>query len=166
MCGVFALLSRNYMAKYPLGEIFKNFSNIYGRGPDSSKMLSITNNLFYGFHRLAIVDLSYNSDQPLKMETDDGNQLYVICNGEIYNHEALESEFGFKNASKSDCEVIMHLYNHFGDINEAANRLDGVFAFMLYDAKKDVLFVGRDPIGVRPMFMGMFSVLIHRFRHT
>ena len=55
----------------------------------------------------------------------------------------------------------MHLYNHFGDINEAANRLDGVFAFMLYDAKKDVLFVGRDPIG-GPMFMGMFSAFIHQ----
>ena len=42
-------------------------------------MISITNNLFYGFHRLAIVDLSYNSDQPLKMETDDGNQIYLIA---------------------------------------------------------------------------------------
>ena len=144
------------MAKYPLGEIFKGVSNIFGRGPDSTKLLSITNNLFYGFHRLAINDLSVYGDQPFRMVTDDGSEIYSICNGEIYNHESLKEEFGFKTMSNSDCEIILHLYNHFGDINEAANRLDGVFAFALYDSKKDVLFVGRDPIGVRPIFMGMF----------
>eukprot|EP00486_Rosalina_sp_Unknown_P013295 CAMPEP_0201595010 /NCGR_PEP_ID=MMETSP0190_2-20130828/192150_1 /ASSEMBLY_ACC=CAM_ASM_000263 /TAXON_ID=37353 /ORGANISM="Rosalina sp." /LENGTH=483 /DNA_ID=CAMNT_0048054843 /DNA_START=404 /DNA_END=1855 /DNA_ORIENTATION=- len=89
------------------------------------------------------------------MVTDDGDEIHLICNGEIYNHLELEKEFGFTMSSKSDCEVIMHLYKHFGDINLAADRLDGVFAFLLYDAKKDVLFVGRDPIGVRPMFMGV-----------
>lgn len=157
MCGIFALLSRNYMAKYPLGNIFSNFSNIYGRGPDISKLLSINSNIFYGFHRLAINDLSINGDQPFKMVTDDGDEIHLICNGEIYNHKALEKEYGFKMMSKSDCEVIMHLYKHYGDINKAADRLDGVFAFLLYDAKKDVLFVGRDPIGVRPMFMGMIN---------
>jgi len=154
MCGIFALLSRNYASKYKLSTIFANFANIYGRGPDSTKLLSVTNSLFYGFHRLAINDLSILGEQPMKMETSDGNEIHLICNGEIYNHMALEREYGFVTHGASDCEVIMHLYNKFGDINDVAQRLDGVFAFVLYDKKKDTLFAARDPIGVRPLFMG------------
>lgn len=154
MCGIFALLSRNYASKYSLPAIFKNLANIYGRGPDSTHLLSVNKNLFYGFHRLAINDLSITGDQPMKLTNEHGDDIHLICNGEIYNHAALEKEFAFKTLGASDCEVIMHLYQHFGDINQVAQRLDGVFAFILYDSKKDTLFAARDPIGVRPLFIG------------
>jgi len=153
MCGIFAVLSRNYASKYKLSELFKHFASIQGRGPDSTKILSVNNNIFFGFHRLAINDLSILGDQPMRLH-DEEHDLHLICNGEIYNHHKLEKEFGFKTQGASDCEVILHLYQHFGDINQVANRLDGVFAFTLYDAKKDILFAARDPIGVRPLFIG------------
>ena len=167
MCGIFALLSRNYASKYKLSELFKNFALIQGRGPDTTKISpSINSGLFFGFHRLAINDLSLLGDQPLSLKDDDCD-LHLMCNGEIYNHVALEEEFEFKTQGASDCEVILHLYRHFGDIEQVAKRLDGVFAFTLYDAKKDVLFAGRDPIGVRPMFIGMskFIFRVHFLTH-
>ena len=153
MCGIFALLSKNYASKYNLAELFKNLAFIQGRGPDSTKILAVNKNVFYGFHRLAINDLSILGDQPMRIH-DEKDDIHLVCNGEIYNHSELEKEFGFKTQGASDCEVIMHLYKHFGDIKQVATRLDGVFAFTLYDAKKDILFAGRDPIGVRPLFMG------------
>eukprot|EP01084_Bolivina_argentea_P258090 434970_1 len=153
MCGIFALLCRNYGKKYNLSELFKNLAYISGRGPDSTKIIGINSNVFYGFHRLAINDLTILGDQPMRL-VDNETDIHLICNGEIYNHLQIEREFGFKTQGASDCEVILHLYKHFGDINEVANRLDGVFAFTLYDAKKDILFAGRDPIGVRPLFIG------------
>ena len=154
MCGIFALLARNYASKYKLPELFRNLALIQGRGPDSTKIQSITGDLLFGFHRLAINDLSIRGDQPLSLSTEDG-QLHLMCNGEIYNHIALEQEFGFETQGASDCEVILHLYRALGDIEQVAQRLDGVFAFTLYDAQKDVLFAARDPIGVRPLFIGL-----------
>jgi len=155
MCGIFALLSRNYLAKYTESALYKNFYKLKNRGPELTKTTSITPNLYYGFHRLAINDLSYAGDQPMtfggKNPTDD--HLYLICNGEIFNHEALIKKYGFKPRSHSDCEVILHLYQQFG-IEKVVNEIDGDWAFVLYDKKKDVLFAGRDPIGVRPLFIG------------
>jgi len=154
MCGIFALLSRNYASKYKLSELFRNFGLIQGRGPDCSKLCcSISDSLLFGFHRLAINDLSINGDQPLTLSTDGGD-LHLMCNGEIYNHVALEKEYGFEMQSSSDCEVILHLYKKLGDIQQVAAKLDGVFAFTLYDPRTDVLYAARDPIGVRPLFIG------------
>jgi len=154
MCGIFALLSRNYASKYKLSELFRNFALIQGRGPDCSKLCcSITDSLLFGFHRLAINDLSIRGDQPLTLSTDGGD-LHLMCNGEIYNHVALQEEFGFETHSDSDCEIILHLYKELGDIQQVAARLDGVFAFTLYDPRSDTLFAARDPIGVRPLFIG------------
>eukprot|EP01083_Nonionella_stella_P065515 171742_1 len=153
MCGIFALLSRNYAQKYKLSELYKNFAYIHGRGPDSTKIIGVNNHLFYGFHRLAINDLTILGEQPMHLK-DHEHDVHLICNGEIYNHIELERQFGFKTHGHSDCEVIMHLYNKFGDINHVVHLLDGVFAFTLYDAKKDILMAGRDPIGVRPLFIG------------
>ena len=153
------MLARNYATKYNLSELFRNFALIQGRGPDSSKLCcSINDRLLFGFHRLAINDLSITGDQPLTLSTDDGD-LHLMCNGEIYNHIALEQEFGFQTQGGSDCEVILHLYRALGDIQEVARRLDGVFAFTLYDSRTDVLYAARDPIGVRPLFIGLYVSL-------
>jgi asparagine synthase (glutamine-hydrolysing) len=112
---------------------------------------SIAPNLFYGFHRLKIMDVSDAGMQPMQLD----DHLFLMCNGEIYNHHKLTEKYKFDVKSGSDCEVILHLYREFGgDIKKVAENLDGVFAFVLYDAQKETLFAGRDPIGVRPLFIG------------
>lgn len=147
MCGIFAYLGNNYK----IIDLCNYFMKIQKRGPDSSIMRQITDNLVYGFHRLSIVDLSHNGEQPLYSKDDN---ISLICNGEIYNHIDLKEKYEFNDLTgNSDCEVIIHMYKKFG-IDETIKQLDGVFSFILYDKEKDELFVGRDPIGIRPLFYG------------
>jgi asparagine synthase (glutamine-hydrolysing) len=109
----------------------------------------VSEQMVLGFNRLRINDLSEGGDQPLKM----GN-VSVIANAEIYNYEAIKAKYGFTFKSSSDCEIFLHLYNKFGNVEDFINELDGVFAFILHDGDTGKTFVGRDPIGVRPIFIG------------
>ena len=160
MCGIFALFVNDL--KCPTKNVVeKNFNKIQSRGPDNStlqhtvvtpkvngigkSLQPVPQHQWIGFHRLAINGLDSNSNQPLEQ-----NDVVVICNGEIYNHVELNEEHGFKPKTKSDCEVILHMYQHYGV--DFVNKLDGVFAFILYDKKNSKLMVARDPIGVRPLF--------------
>ncbi|XP_011349567.1 asparagine synthetase [glutamine-hydrolyzing] isoform X2 [Ooceraea biroi] len=77
--------------------------------------------------------------------------LFLLCNGELYNHKTLGKQYGYEYATKCDVEVIMHLYAHGGS-DKVARSLDGVFAFCLMDVEKRKLLIGRDPYGVRPLF--------------
>ena len=121
-----------------------NFSSIQHRGPDDTKHM-ILNNYFMGFHRLAINGVHSLSDQPFVFM----DNVCLVCNGEIYNHEVLKRKYGIETKSDSDCEVIYHLYKILG-IQRACEELDGVFAFIIYDNGR--ILLGRDVIGVRPMF--------------
>ena len=143
MCGIFFYMGN----KYKFENLLIDFNKIVSRGPDQSKIIDIDDKVF-GFHRLAINDLSENGMQPFI-----DNNIYLICNGEIYNHNYLKKEYDITCNSKSDCEVIIHLYKLVG-IEKTCQLLDGVFAFVLYDRNIDRLFVARDPYGVRPLFMG------------
>jgi asparagine synthase (glutamine-hydrolysing) len=108
----------------------------------------LNNNLKFGFHRLAIVDPSATANQPFYYSDN-----VSICNGEIFNHSILENKYEFKMETKSDCEVLLHMYNKFG-IDALVNELDAEFAFVIYDKKNNYLYAGRDPYGVRPLFIG------------
>ena len=107
-------------------------------------------NIFMGFHRLSINDLSKNGNQPFF--SPDGN-VSLICNGEIYNYKELAYEYNLNLKSNSDCEIILHLYFKIGFIN-TIKLLDGVFACVLYDKKNDVIHAARDPIGIRSLYIG------------
>jgi asparagine synthase (glutamine-hydrolysing) len=112
-----------------------------------------------GFTRLAINGLSAQGMQPFHILDKEGKPyLSWICNGEIYNHAALEKEHGFKCQSGSDCEVIGHLYDkmliHTAGLQTMMRALDGVFAFVLVDHRRGITLIGRDPYGVRPLFYG------------
>jgi asparagine synthase (glutamine-hydrolysing) len=82
--------------------------------------------------------------------TIDG--ITLICNGEIYNYKKLFAYIKIIPSTESDCEIIIHLYKHYG-IEYTLQILDGVFAFILYDKEKELLYVARDPYGVRPLYM-------------
>lgn len=66
----------------------------------------------------------------------------------------MKSKYGFEFESTSDCEIFLHLYEKFGSVDKFIHMLDGVFAFILHDGNTGETIVGRDPIGVRPIFMG------------
>ena len=147
MCGIFAYFGEHI----PFSVLKENFDKIQKRGPDNSVIKRINDQHFLGFHRLSINDVSEKGNQPLYHP--DTRDLVLICNGEIYNHKQLTEENGYKTNSNSDCEVILHLYKEYG-IEKTVKKLDGVFAFILYDGITNKIYAARDPFGVRPLFMG------------
>ena len=148
MCGIFAYINntdKSYTNIYNETFIAKQFEKGKSRGPESTNKIIkeyFNTTIFLGFHRLAINGLDDESNQPFFI---DG--IYLICNGEIYNYR----KFGLKFNTKSDCEVIIHLYKLYG-IEYLLELLDGVFSFVLYDTKIQKIYVARDPYGVRPLY--------------
>lgn len=144
MCGIFALLGKT---SHDIKKI--DDASLLGRnrGPEYSTLTVLEKNVFLGFHRLAINGLNSHSNQPLKR-----NDLYLICNGEIYNYVRLYDEMGIVPETDSDCEVILHVYERFG-IEGVLQMIDGVFAFILVDLKNEKIYTARDAYGVRPMFI-------------
>jgi len=82
--------------------------------------------------------------------------LWLVCNGEIYNHLELAQKYSIKTTTESDCEIILHLFHKIG-MNRLCRELDGVFAFCLYDHKTKTMYAARDRFGVRPAFFGKNS---------
>ena len=157
MCGIWSLISNNKETIPPeLEQIKAKYNTIQGRGPENSTLTHINENILFGFHRLCIVDVSDYGNQPFCLKTES-REIYLICNGEIYNHENLIKEYDIKVQSSSDCEPISHLYSKLG-MEKTIELLDGVFAISILDIDllKGVgkLMVARDRIGVRPVFMG------------
>jgi asparagine synthase (glutamine-hydrolysing) len=144
MCGIFFYLGK----QYTLQQLMPHFMASSHRGPDSSFLRSIGNNMYMGFHRLAIVDMSREGDQPFE-NVETGN--FAMCNGEIYNHTIIRKKLNTHINTKSDCGVILPLYEKVG-IREMMNRLDGDFGFLVVDVKTNQIHLGRDPVGVKPLF--------------
>jgi asparagine synthase (glutamine-hydrolysing) len=118
------------------------------RGPDWSGVFA-DDNAVLAHERLSIVDVEHGA-QPLTNQAED---LVLAVNGEIYNHRALRSEtpdYPFKTGS--DCEVILPLFERFGA--GFLDRLSGIFAFALYDKRRNDYLIARDPIGVIPLYTG------------
>jgi asparagine synthase (glutamine-hydrolysing) len=125
----------------------EGFAVLAHRGPDQHRVLSDATGTF-GFHRLAIMDVSEAGMQPF---VKDGVTLMV--NGEIYNEHDLKSRYAdYPYQGHSDCEVLLPLYADKGAALCA--ELDAEFAFVLHDANGQHLLAGRDPIGIRPLFYG------------
>ncbi len=119
------------------------------RGPDWSGIYS-SDKAILAHERLAIVDLNSGA-QPLL--SDDGKQVLAV-NGEIYNHKELRAEFApdYPFQTESDCEIILALYKEKG--TELLDYLNGIFAFILYDEEQDAYLIGRDHIGIIPLYHG------------
>jgi asparagine synthase (glutamine-hydrolysing) len=150
MCGIFALLNNKYCDKKKLEEACNKGKD---RGPEYSHFLDLPSiNCSLGFHRLAINGVDDDlSNQPFFI---DG--IYLICNGEIYNHKDLLNILNITPNSKSDCEIIIHIYKKYG-IEQTLQLLDGVFAFVMIDTNTKQIFVARDTYGVRPLFVNIFK---------
>lgn len=120
------------------------------RGPDWSGIYSDPTAIL-AHERLSIVDVEHGA-QPL-LDTVNGNVLCV--NGEIYNHMALRQLLRQPHdfQTYSDCEVILYLYDEL-EPRDFLNRMNGIFAFVLYDPRRNTWLVARDPIGVNPLYVG------------
>tara|TARA_Y100000816_G_C26092502_1_gene577551 strand:+ start:485 stop:2137 length:1653 start_codon:yes stop_codon:yes gene_type:complete len=152
MCGIYALLCSQIKSDYEIEKIKKQFQKGSKRGPEHSSFSCISSSLgvYFGFHRLAINGLDEISHQPLQ-----GLNCQVICNGEIYNHKEIFENQNVTPETNSDCESILPLYMRNG-VN-CVYGLNGPFAFILYDTKKDQVLVARDPYGVRPLYECLYE---------
>lgn len=167
MCGIWLLLSQT--TGFTVDQ-FKAFSRFSSRGPDYSKRVSMNlknfpmNTLTFGFHRLSIMDVSMNGSQPFEI-VDGSRTVYLMCNGEIYNFEflaqKLKQEHNVTMRSRSDCEVLPHLYIHYGFEKMLEMLHTAEFAIILVDHNTDTdtynFYCARDHAGVRPLYYGMGS---------
>ncbi|GMV79695.1 MAG: asparagine synthetase B [Planctomycetota bacterium] len=150
MCGIVGLVRWNGLAGGDAERIERAARTLIHRGPDSEGFWRDTH-CALGFRRLKVIDLSPAAEQP--MANEDG-ALHVVFNGEIYNFRALRSELeqaGHTFASQSDTEVLLHGYEQWG-LEPLLERLRGMFAFALWDARERRLVLARDPIGVKPLY--------------
>uniref|UniRef100_A0A7R9JXY0 Asparagine synthetase [glutamine-hydrolyzing] n=1 Tax=Timema genevievae TaxID=629358 RepID=A0A7R9JXY0_TIMGE len=147
MCGIWALFG---LSAHTSIHSNSSFTKIHHRGPDAWRIEfdNRVKNSCIGFHRLSIVDCLYGM-QPMKLHQYP--YLSLLCNGEIYNCHRLREQFDFKYETNCDVECILHLFAA-GGVENVVKNLDGVFAFILIDAKEGRVHCGRDPYGVRPLF--------------
>ncbi len=149
MCG-FVFSSSSKSKDIPLIE--SGFEKINYRGPDDTKKIYLEDGSFIGFHRLAIMGLGHEGDQPFSHL-----KSHMVCNGEIYNYKELKKQLPeFHFHSGSDCEVILPYFKKFGH-RALVEALDGEFAFIIYDELKKQVFAARDPMGIRPLFYGFLK---------
>ena len=151
MCGIFFYSGRfKFYVKDKV--LTKEFEKIQHRGPDNSTSVVVSldnNDLYLGFHRLSVNGLNKESNQPLINEN-----VYLICNGEIFNYKELIEEYDINDyKTDSDCEIIIHLYKKLG-FNEMIKKLDGEFAFVLVDKDTGKIYISRDHLGIRSLFIG------------
>lgn len=143
MCGHISIYYKNKKAD----ELFirQLTEKIIHRGPDDTGYF-IKDNIAFGFNRLSIIDLECGN-QPFKKENRT-----IIFNGEIYNHNELREELNKNNEfnTNSDTEVLLTSYINYEE--KCLDKLRGMFAFIIYDEVKDIVFGARDHFGIKPLY--------------
>ncbi len=124
------------------------------RGPDSWHY-ETSGRVYLGHRRLSILDLSQNGRQPM-----NAGGVYLTVNGEIYNFRVLRQELiknhGVEFTSQSDSEVLLHGYIHWG-IEQLLDKVDGMFAFVLFDRPANKIVLARDHAGIKPLYYGLMD---------
>ena len=148
MCGITGIY--NFTNESRITEdILQPMMNIIShRGPDDAGF-HIDSKIGLGFRRLSIIDLN-TGNQPI---FNEDRNLALVCNGEIFNYKELRNSLIQKNHkfyTTTDVEVLVHLYEEYGV--QMVSRLNGQFAFVIYDKKNNTLFAARDHIGIAPFF--------------
>jgi asparagine synthase (glutamine-hydrolysing) len=148
MCGIYGI---HQLDRHPADPgLMRRMGRItLHRGPDDEGS-HIDGSCAIGMRRLAIIDLD-GGHQPL---SNANGTLWLVCNGEIYNFRELRTELakcGHVFKTRSDSEVLIHAYAEYGD--RFVERLNGMFAFALWDAARKRLLIGRDRLGVKPLYV-------------
>lgn len=148
MCGIYGLIHFDGMSAQP--ELLSRMGEAtVHRGPDDEGRFA-AGPCAIGMRRLSIIDLA-GGHQPLS--SVDG-KLWLVCNGEIYNYRELRRELeakGQRFKTQTDCEVLLALYRVYGD--EFLAHVNGMYAFALWDGERERLLIGRDRLGVKPLYL-------------
>jgi len=148
MCGIVCLFDAKQKTELLRPQVLEMSKKIRHRGPDWSGIFQ-GEKVIFSHERLAIVDPA-SGKQPLFSKD---KKLVLAVNGEIYNHLELRKEFPeYEFLTKSDCEVILPLYKKYGE--NFLDKLNGIFAFALYDLEKDIYLISRDHMGIIPLYRG------------
>jgi asparagine synthase (glutamine-hydrolysing) len=148
MCGIVAMFSNDR----PISPqaLTRATAALHHRGPDGQRQwISASGRMGLGHARLSIIDL-VTGDQPIANEDET---IRVVVNGEFYDYERIQKELearGHRLRTRSDSEILLHLYEDFGV--HCMEHLRGEFAFVLWDEADGVLFAGRDRFGIKPLY--------------
>lgn len=148
MCGITGIVYKDKERRVEEPLLIEMRDLLEHRGPDDAG-LYIEGHVGLGHRRLSIIDIS-SGHQPM---TNEDGSLWIVFNGEIYNYKTLRESFlkkGHLFKTKSDTEVILHLYEEKG-IN-CVSDLNGIFAFAIWDVNNQSLFLARDHMGVKPLY--------------
>jgi len=149
MCGICGVMYKDSTVR-PAEDLLNSMCrSIVHRGPDDQGTI-IINNVGLGMRRLSIIDLS-TGHQPIANER---NSVFIVFNGEIYNHNSIRKELeslGHVFKTKSDTEAIVHGYEEWG-VN-VCSKLNGMFAFAIWDMENRALFLARDRMGIKPLYI-------------
>lgn len=154
MCGIVGIVARNASLAPDILE--RATLSLAHRGPDDSGNTILRTEkpepleIGLGSRRLAILDLSPSGHQPMK---DEATRNWIVFNGEIYNFQDLRQKLereGVRFAGHSDTEVLLKAYGRWGE--RCLTELRGMFAFAIWDARHQRLFLARDPLGIKPLY--------------
>ncbi len=153
MCGIFGIAAHN--SHVPVEVLGRATQSLAHRGPDDGGIIVLRGaeggvEIGLGSRRLAILDLSTAGHQPMQ-DPETGN--WIVYNGEIYNFRHLRRQLegkGLHLYTQCDTEVILKSYAQWGE--NCLHEFRGMFAFALWDARQQRLFVARDPMGVKPLY--------------
>jgi asparagine synthase (glutamine-hydrolysing) len=148
MCGIVGIINLNSGESVDVARLTCMRDVIRHRGPDGEGLI-VDGPVGLGSRRLAIVDVA-GGHQPMANEDES---VWVVLNGEIYNHAALRPGLqakGHRYRTSSDTETILHLYEEEGD--RCVERLQGMFAFAVWDRRRQRLFLARDRLGIKPLY--------------
>jgi len=147
MCGIAGIVN-NSGVPVDVGLVQRMCETIWHRGPDAEGIW-VQGAVGLGMRRLSIIDLAGGS-QPI---FNEDRSACIVFNGEIYNYRELRNDLekrGYHFHTSSDTETIIHLYEEFGE--DCVKHLRGMFAFAIWDQKKNVLLLGRDRLGKKPLY--------------
>ncbi|HHS96307.1 MAG TPA: asparagine synthase (glutamine-hydrolyzing) [Chloroflexi bacterium] len=151
MCGIVGTVDWTGTRPPEINLLRRMLGIIRHRGPDEFGVY-VDRKVGIGCARLSIIDLNTGS-QPIPNED---RTLWIVFNGEVYNHPELRAELerrGHRFSTRTDTEVILHLYEDLGP--ECLHRLNGQFAIAIWDTRKEELFLARDRLGIRPLFYAL-----------
>lgn len=149
MCGIIGIVHKKLNVKEQC--LIEGRDSMIHRGPDSSGIwISEDKKIGFGHRRLSIIDLSDSGHQPM---VSSNQNLVITFNGEIYNYIQLREQLyslGHKFISDSDTEVLLKSYEEWGE--SCIEKINGMFAFAIYDKKNSKIFLARDRAGEKPLF--------------
>src|SRR6478735_5705376 len=148
MCGITGIFAFNLVGKFNKIHVTNATMALQKRGPDFQDIY-LDSDVCLGHRRLSIIDTRSVANQPM---WDESRRYCIVFNGEIFNYKTLREDLrknGVSFTTESDTEVLLKLYMHEGE--KCLDRLNGFFAFCIFDKQQDTFFLARDRFGIKPL---------------